>query len=80
MRTQVKVKRNVIVNVFGIGYYIPVNVYERLYAKWEKLVTWAKFRLFIHKDKLRYSRKQRAKRAIKRRAECSPQGNRPDVW
>ena len=80
MRMPVKVKRDVIVTMFGIGYYIPVNVYERLYAKWESFVTWGKFRLFILKDQLRYSRKQRSKRLLKQITESSPQGNRPDVW
>ena len=80
MRVPVRKTRNVIVNVFGIGYYIPANVYERLYAKWESFVTWGKFKLFLLKDKLRHSRKQRSKGALKKGAEALRQGNSPDVW
>lgn len=80
MRVPVRERRDVILNMFGIGYYIPVNVYERLYAKWESLVTWGKFRLFIIRDKVRYARKRRPKRALKKGAEALRQGNRPDVW
>ena len=61
MRTPVKAERCVSVTRFGIGYYIPVNVYERLYAKWESMLDGLRFRVFLLRDRRRYVRKRRRK-------------------
>ena len=80
MRVPVRERRDVILNMFGIGYYMPANVYERIYAAWESMVTRLKFRLFIIRDKVRYARKRRSTRASGRTAATLPLGGRPDVW
>ena len=80
MRTPVKAKRELLVTLFGVGYYLPVNMYERVYAKWEFLVTQARFRLFIIRDKIEYARKRRSERAPGKVTVSLSQGNRPDVW
>ena len=61
MRTPVKAERCVSVIRFGIGYYIPVNVYERLHARWESMLDDLRFRVFVLRDRRRYVRKRRRK-------------------
>ena len=80
MRTPIKSKRELLFTMLGVGYYMPANVYERIYAAWESMVTRLKFRLFIIRDKVRYARKRRSTRASGRTAATLPLGGRPDVW
>ena len=80
MRTPIRSKRELMFTVFGVGYYNPANVYERIYAVWESMVTRVKFRLFIIRDKIRYARKRRSRRASERTAVTLPLGGRPDIW
>ena len=80
MRTPIRAKRELLITVFGVGYYVPVNLYERIYAKWDSFISRANFRLFIMKDKIRYARKQRSKRLPDNLTVSLPQGNWPDVW
>ena len=80
MRTPIKAKRELLITVFGVGYYMPVNLYERIYAKWDFFISRVKFRMFIVKDKIRYARKRRSKRTLDNLTVSLPQGNWPDVW
>ncbi len=60
MRTPIKAKREFFTIKFGVRYYTPANVYERIYATWDSLINKLFFRVFLLKDKLRYKKKQRA--------------------
>ena len=57
MRTPIKAERRISAITLGIGYYIPVNVYERIYAKWESLLDDLRFRVFLLRNRYRYVRK-----------------------
>ena len=80
MWTPIKAKRKLLVTKFGVGYYVPVNICERVDARWEAFATRTRFRLFIVKNKMRYARNRRSEHTLGKVNVSLPQGHWADVW